>query len=140
MKNRRDFLKRGAVLASAVVVSAPLMAKSKSEKSKKISFPGVIYTEEEQGKWDGKAGSHLPKVSVKGNKVTVLTQHGMSESHYIVRHTLVNEEGKMIGSKTFSGSDEKAESTFELPKDCKGKLYATSFCNKHDFWVKEFSV
>jgi superoxide reductase len=140
MKNRREFLKRGAVLASAIAVSAPLMAKPKSEKSKKISFPGVIYTEEEQGKWDGKAGSHLPKVTVDGNKVTLFTKHGMSESHYIVRHTLVNEAGKMIGSKTFAGTDEKAESTFELPAGYKGKLYATSFCNKHDFWVKEFSV
>ena len=24
--------------------------------------------------------------------------------------------------------------------DYKGKVYATSFCNKHDFWLTEFSV
>lgn len=138
MKNRRAFLKKGAILASAAIVSGPLMAKSKKEPG--LHEPGLIFTESEQGKWDGKAGSHVPKVSVKNNKVTLFTDHGMSESHYIVRHTLVDTKGNMLGSKTFSGNDEAAKSTFELPANFKGTLYATSYCNKHDFWVNEFSV
>ena len=140
MKNRREFLKRSALITSGLAISAPLLAKSKSVKSKDLNLPGIIFTEKVQGKWDGKAGSHVPKVTVAGNKVTLLTEHGMSESHFIVRHTLVDEAGTMIGAKTFSGDDEKAESTFELPADFSGSLYATSFCNKHDFWLKEFSV
>ena len=140
MKNRREFLKRSALITSGLAVSAPLLANSNSAKSSDINLPGVIFTDDVQGKWDGKAGSHVPKVTVDGNKVTLVTEHGMSESHYIVRHTLVNQAGKMIGAQTFSGTDEKAESTFELPAGCSGKLYATSFCNKHDFWLKEFSV
>ena len=140
MKNRRDFLKRSAMLASGLAVSAPLLAKSNATKSKNINVPGIIFTEDAQGKWDGKAGSHVPIVAVDGRKVTLLTAHGMSASHYIVRHTLVDDKGNMIGSKTFSGDDLKAESTFELPTGFKGKLFATSFCNKHDFWLKEFSV
>ncbi len=138
MKNRREFIKKGALLGSAIVVSAPLMANS--DKSKGIEMPGIIFTEKEQGKWDGKAGSHVPKVTVAGNKVSLVTEHGMNDSHYIVRHTLVDSAGKMLGAKTFFPSDEKAQSAFELPAGFKGKLYATSFCNKHDFWVKEFIV
>lgn len=140
MKNRREFLKRSALITSALVVTAPMLAKSNPVEGQNINAPGIIFTEESQAGWDGKAGSHVPKVTVKDNKVTLLTEHGMSETHFIVRHTLVDEKGTMLGSKTFSGSDEKAESTFELPAGFKGKLYATSFCNKHDFWLKEFSV
>ncbi len=138
MKNRREFFKRSAFLGMGIVVSAPLFANSK--KSKNISYPGIIFTEDEQGIWEGKAGSHVPKVTVSENKVTLLTDHGMSESHYIVKHTLVDEAGTMIGSKTFYPEDEKAESTFELPAGFTGELCATSFCNRHDFWLNEFSV
>ena len=138
MKSRRNFLKSSALLASGLAVSAPLLAKSKGNKTP--SFPGVVFTEKDQGKWDGKAGSHVPKVTVEGSKVTLLTEHGMSERHYIVRHTLVDQKGNMLGSKTFYPSDEQALSTFDLPAGFHGKLYATSFCNKHDFWLKEFSV
>ncbi len=140
MKDRRSFIRKGALLASAAMVSASVFAKSESEKKKSINLPGLVFTEESQGKWEGKAGSHVPIVTVNGNKVTLLTAHGMSNAHYIVRHTLVDKAGTMIGSKTFSGDDGKAESTFELPTGFSGKLYATSFCNKHDFWVKEFDV
>ncbi|MCF6333100.1 MAG: class II SORL domain-containing protein [Draconibacterium sp.] len=140
MKNRREFLKRGALITTGLVVSAPLLAKSRSLKDDDKDFTGIIFTEKQQAGWDGKAGSHVPKVTVKGNKVTLLTEHGMSETHFIVRHTLVDEAGTMLGAQTFSGTDEKAESTFELPAGFSGKLYATSFCNKHDFWLKEFSV
>jgi superoxide reductase len=140
MKNRREFLKRSALITSALVVSAPLLAKSKPVEGQNINAPGIIFTETSQAGWDGKAGSHVPKVTVKDNKVTLLTEHGMSETHFIVRHTLVDETGKMLGSTTFNPTNEKAESTFELPAGFRGKLYATSFCNKHDFWLKEFSV
>ncbi len=138
MKNRREFFKRSAFLSMGIVVSTPLFANSK--KSKNISYPGIIFTEDEQGIWEGKAGSHVPKVTVSENQVTLLTDHGMSESHYIVKHTLVDEAGTMIGSKTFYTDDEKTESTFELPAGFTGVLFATSFCNKHDFWLNEFSV
>jgi superoxide reductase len=138
MKNRRNFLKSSALLATGMAVSAPLLAKTKSKKTP--VFPGVVFTDKYQGKWDGKAGSHVPKVKVEGSKVTLHTEHGMSERHYIVRHTLVDQQGNMLGAKTFYPSDEQAISVFILPAGFHGKLYATSFCNKHDFWLKEFSV
>jgi superoxide reductase len=104
------------------------------------SFPsGIVYTAENPGQWAKKVGGHVPNVSIQGNKITITTDHVMSERHYIVRHTLVSEDGKVLGAKTFYPSDE-AVSTFELPEVPVSKLYATSFCNKHDLWVTEFTV
>lgn len=138
MNNRRNFLKKSLVAASGMLVAGPILAKTKNLKSHK--FPGVIYTEDNQGMWVGKAGIHVPKVTVNNNEVTLVTDHPMTEPHYIVRHTLVDELGIVIGSKTFMPSDPKAISAHKLPPGFHGKLYATSFCNRHDFWMKEFSV
>ncbi len=137
MDNRRNFLKTSVLIAAGVAVSGKaIAAKGKKEK---LNLPGLIYTEKHQGKWKNKAASHLPQVSVKENQVTLVTEHGMSQQHYIVRHTLVDAKGNVLGAKTFYPSD-KPESTFKLPQGFKGKLYATSFCNKHDFWVATFEI
>ncbi|MCI5144986.1 MAG: twin-arginine translocation signal domain-containing protein [Candidatus Electrothrix sp. AR3] len=133
--DRRNFLKTTAVAASAVAVSsaAPAFA------AKSAPPLGVVYTKDQQGQWEGKAGSHAPEVRVEGGTITVLTAHPMTEAHFIVRHTVVLADGTVIGGKTFSPTD-KATSSFKLPKDYKGKVCATSFCNKHDFWVTHFTV
>ncbi len=138
MNNRRNFLKKSLVAASGVLVAGPLLANAKKMKSHK--FPGVIYTEKDQGMWVGKAEIHVPKVTMKSGKVTLFTNHPMTEPHYIVKHTLVNELGIVMGSKTFMPTDPKAISTYTLPPGFYGKLYATSFCNRHDFWLKEFTI
>ncbi len=104
-----------------------------------LKAPGIIYSKSDQGKWEGKAGSHAPVVHVDGDQVTLVTEHGMSEKHYIVRHTLVTEAGEVIGEKTFYPTDEKAVSTFIL-NGKRGKMTATSFCNKHDLWITEFTA
>ncbi len=141
MKNRRKFLKNSLIAAGAVALSGPLMAAGTAKKEGNINrFPGILYTEKDQGRWQGKAPSHVPQVKTEGNKVTLHTVHPMTKEHYIVRHTLVDSTGKVLGSKTFSPTDVQPISTFELPAGFHGKLYATSFCNKHDFWMKEFSV
>jgi superoxide reductase len=87
-----------------------------------------------------KGGIACPKVRVEGKKVTLTTKHPMSEKHYIVRHTLVSADGKVIGSKTFYPSDKEAVSTYELASISGSKMYATSFYNLHDFWMTEFRV
>lgn len=137
MENRRKFLKTSLLIAGGVAVSHPVLAKRKNSSN---SNKGLIYTKDEAGMWDEKVGSHAPKVEKDGNKVTLTTEHGMTERHYIVRHTLVDEAGEVIGTETFYPEDPKAISTYELPEGTKGKLFATSFCNKHDFWVTEFEV
>lgn len=136
MKDRRNFIKTTLLVAGGVALSKPLLAKGKNS----CDFKGVIYSEKEQGMWEGKAISHIPQVTVEGRNVTLFTKHGMSEKHYIVRHTLVSESGEVLGTKTFYPSDTKAESTHILPEGFKGKVYATSFCNKHDFWMTSFEV
>lgn len=142
MSNRRAFLKSSLAVAAGIAVGqvSPVSADS-------VSFPkGVVYTKQNPGKWSKKVGGHLPKVKVEGNKVTVTTTHGMTDEHYIVRHTIVSRNGDVLGEKTFSPSDAEAKSVFEL-SGAQSKyawdtttLYATSFCNKHDLWVTEFEA
>jgi superoxide reductase len=142
MSNRRAFLKSSLAVAAGIAVSqvSPVSADS-------VSLPkGLVYTKENPGKWSKKVGGHLPKVTVEGNKVTVITTHGMTDEHFIVRHTIVSRDGDILGEKTFYPSDTQAKSVFELTGDNSKyvwettTLYATSFCNKHDLWVTEFEA
>ena len=133
--SRRLFLK-GALSTAAV---ATTISAGNVLASSHTSMAGIIYTKENPGKWAKKVGSHLPSIEVSNNKVTIITDHGMSAKHYIVRHTLVAENGEVLGEKTFTPDDE-ATSSFTLPASYKGKLYATSFCNKHDFWLADTTV
>ncbi|GAX61843.1 desulfoferrodoxin [Candidatus Scalindua japonica] len=143
MSARRTFLKSSLAVAAGVVAGriSPVSA------GPTCSFPkGIVYTKHYPGKWSKKVKGHMPNVKVAGNKVTVTTIHGMSEEHYIVRHTIVTKCGEVLGEKTFSPSDATAKSVFEL-KDISSQyawdtttLYATSFCNKHDLWAAEFEV
>ena len=103
-------------------------------------FGSIVYTNESPGKWDQKQGSHAPVMTVDGGKVTVKTNHPMSEKHFIVRHTLVLADGSVLGSKTFVGTDPEAVSQYDLPEGYSGLLYATSFCNLHDFWMSETKI
>ena len=137
MKNRRELLKSSLVLAGTVGFAGAVFADDKTDIDMDDLPSGLIYSESNQGKWQGKAGSHAPVVSVAGDKVTIVTKHGMSKMHYIVRHTLVTEDGKVIDGKTFYPSD-KPVSEFVV-KGNYSKLYATSFCNKHDLWVTKFT-
>jgi len=134
MTDRRDFLKTTAVAASVVALGSATSVLAAS-----APYAGVVYTRDQPGQWAKKVGSHAPEVKVEGGKVAVATKHPMSTEHYIVRHTLVLADGTVVGGKTFTPAD-KPESAFELPAGYKGKAYATSFCNKHDFWVTEFDV
>ena len=137
MSSRREFIKTTLVVASGLTIakSAPALAGSSS------AFPGgLIYTAGDPGMWVKKVGGHAPLVSITGGKATITTDHSMSEKHYIVRHTLVAADGAVISAKTFYPSDEEPVSSHQLPAGAKGKFYATSFCNKHDFWVTEFNV
>ena len=130
---RREFIK-GSLCAASAIACGTFRTASAAEQS----FSGIIYTKSNPGKWGEKAGSHVPLVSIAGSKVTITTPHPMSQEHFIVRHTLVLDNGTVVGAKNFDPSkDTKAVSTFELPAGHKAKFYATSFCNLHDLWVTE---
>ncbi len=135
MTDRRNFLKGGLFTASALVLGSATIASAAS-----TPYTNVVYTADNPGKWGKKVGSHLPSITVEGNKVTLFTKHGMTEKHYIVRQTLVLEDGTVVGGKVFYPTDSEAKSTFEIPAGYKGKIFATSFCNLHDFWVNEAIV
>ncbi len=135
MNDRREFLKTAAAAATILTVSSVPTAFA----SGAAPYTNIIYTKDNPGKWAGKEGSHAPQVEVTGSKVAVLTKHGMSTEHFIVRHTLVLEDGTYVGAMTFKPAD-KPQSSFDLPAGYKGKIYVTSFCNLHDFWMTEMAV
>ena len=136
MNKRRDFLKASLALATAAAVGSASRSIASS-----VSFPaGVVYTAENPGQWAAKVGSHAPIVSKDSMTITVTTKHPMSEIHYIVRHTLVAEDGTLIGATTFAPEDKEAVSTYKLAAESGSRIYATSFCNLHDFWLTEFTL
>ncbi|CCO24114.1 desulfoferrodoxin family protein [Maridesulfovibrio hydrothermalis] len=139
MNSRRKFMAMSAAAAAATFMPIASASASKGESSK---YPqNVIFTQKYPGVWEGKAASHLPQVEVKNDTVTIRTMHPMTEKHYIVRHTLIDEDGNVIGAKTFSNTDKKAVSRFKIPAgNDEDKFYATSFCNKHDFWVAKVKL
>jgi len=137
MKGRREFLKGSMVLAGAAAAVAGGAVRVQAAST----FPaGLIYSKEAPGRWAGKEGAHAPKVTVEGRKIKVVTPHPMTEKHFIVKHTLLTLEGKVMGEKTFANTDPAAESSYDLPEGFRGTLWATSFCNLHDLWLAEFTV
>jgi superoxide reductase len=135
MMDRRNFLKGSLVAASTLAIGSVSSANASAP-----PYTNIIYTSANPGKWDKKVGSHLPSITIEGANVTLFTKHSMAAKHYIVRHTLVLEDGTVVGGKVFNGTDKEAKSSFQLPDGYKGKIYGTSFCNLHDFWVNEATV
>jgi superoxide reductase len=135
MENRRTFLKTSAIAASFIA-----LGRAVPSKASEFVFSGIIYTKDNPGKWGKKVGSHLPVISSNQGKITIETKHPMSEQHYIIRHTLVLADGSVMGGKTFYPDTKKAVSEYTLPAGYSGKIYATSFCNLHDFWLNEAFV
>ena len=134
MTERRVFLKKSLALAALAATGRALKAEAAT------MFPaGIVYTKENPGRWAGKENLHVPQVTKEGGGLKVVTPHPMTEKHFIVKHTLLIPEGKVLGEKTFSPAD-KAESSFKLPEGFKGLLWVTSFCNLHDLWLTEFQV
>ncbi len=145
MNTRRGFLTSlglgGVVLLTS---SRPLWAKAKKMADKgsiavKNTLAGLVYSAKQPGMWKGKDKSHAPQISVDGQQVTLRTMHGMTAAHYIVRHSLLDAQGNVIGATTFS-PDDKAYSSYRLPKGYKGQITATSFCNKHDLWMTRMQI
>lgn len=135
MIERRNFLKGAVVTVSALTLgigSRVLASQSKP-------FAGIVYSKDNPGQWSAKVKSHAPEVKIEAGKVALKTVHPMSSEHFIVRHTLVLADGTVVGGKTFQPTD-RAESSYDIPAGYKGKVYATSFCNKHDFWLTEVTV
>lgn len=135
MTDRRDFLKTSAVTATFLALGTAGISRA----SDQPAYSGIVYTRDNPGQWAKKVGSHAPQITVDKDRVTIVTRHPMTAAHYIVRHTLVLADGTVVGGTTFTPTD-RPESTYTLPPGYSGRLYATSFCNKHDFWLTETRV
>jgi superoxide reductase len=135
MTDRRDFIKTTAAITTLLSISNVQSVFAKEGKM----YTNIIYTIDNPGRWPGKEGGHSPKVVVNSGKVSVETKHPMSPEHFIVKHTLVLEDGTFIGEAIFTPKD-KPVSEYELPPGYKGKFYVTSFCNVHDFWLAETAI
>ena len=130
---RRTFL--NTALAAAGAALAPRMA----DAAGKSEWDNVVFTEAAPGHWKGKEKLHVPIVEIKGDTITVTTPHPMSESHFIVSHTVVLQDGHFLNRKTFTWKDAPV-STHTLPPGYKGKVIVTSTCNLHDWWMQEQTV
>jgi superoxide reductase len=133
--DRRTFLNRTTTTAALAILGNSARAEET------VQFPPVnlIFTETNGGKWESKKRLHLPIIELDGRKVKIRTEHGQSEYHHIVRHTLLLDDGTVVGATTFTANDAPI-SEYEIPADYSGKLFATSFCNKHDLWVSDTSI
>lgn len=133
--DRRDFL-----LTSATTVAVAIMSGS-AQAAENASYPAtnLIFSQDNAGVWEKKKGSHVPNIEVAGGKVKITTKHSQSASHYIVRHTLLLSDGTVVGARTFSHESEPV-SEYDLPTGYKGKIFATSYCNKHDLWLADAVV
>jgi superoxide reductase len=134
--DRRNFLIGSAAATVAATMSGTVHAK---EGSASLPPKNIVFTNDNAGRWKAKKGSHLPKIEAAGGKVTISTKHAQSDDHYIVRHTLLLEDGTVVGSTTFTPED-KPLSEYELPSNYTGKIFATSFCNLHDLWLNEATI
>ena len=96
MIERRDFLKQ------SLAVTVGVMGSSAKAFASTNDFPtGLIYTSQNPGKWSENAKEHVPLITLEGKKVVIYTPHQITSKHYIVRHTLVAENGKVLGERTF---------------------------------------
>lgn len=150
MSERREFLKllaatpAGAALVPLFAETGPGTLAADVECAAEVlgKLPeNIIYTKEHPGVWKGKEASHIPSVATEkaGENLVVKLEnkHGMSESHFIVRHTVVAECGMVLGAKTFSCKDQPI-STHEIKLAADGKtqhVFVLSYCNLHDLWL-----
>jgi superoxide reductase len=106
---------------------------------------GIYYTKEAQGRWNGKAGSHLPNLeigrSAEGVTVQVVTKHEMrGYDHYIVKHVLLDQKFQVLQEKLFNPQVDQAPMSQFVLKSYSGPLYAVSLCNLHDAWLNVIEV
>jgi superoxide reductase len=141
---RRDFIRLSAAGAVAGL-AIPSLANA-ADAGKQPTPPGdIFYTKDAQGRWAGKAATHLPLIDVSkdGTKVyvKVTTPHEIKGyEHYIVKHVLLDKDYKFVAEHFFDpAKDSVPVSSFSLD-NYSGAIYALSLCNKHDLWLSSAEV
>jgi len=144
--NRRDFMRTTGLLAAAAILPWQLtgcgdgadISTDWETRATELEGLTAIRTEINPGPWGEKVGGHLPTVEVASDKssVTVRTNHGMSEEHYISTIYIRDQDGVVIGLQEFSPSDAEPVAMFTLPLGTTS-VTAYSYCNLHDHWMTE---
>ena len=149
--DRREFFKRTTLLAGVAFIPFKLIGCGTEEESSEVnaawesratdleSMAGKeIRTAAKPGPWEAKVGGHLPEMTVDNalNQVTVVTNHGMSEEHYITTIYVRDQNRLVVGLKEFFPTDAEARVIFPLPKGTTS-VTAYSNCNLHDHWKTE---
>ncbi|MBT3330107.1 MAG: hypothetical protein HOK21_06080 [Rhodospirillaceae bacterium] len=98
----------------------------------------IFYTADQPGRWKGKEGGHSPLIKVDKDGTDVLVraanQHGMSKTHYIIKHILLDAQLNFVKEQVFDQAFDMPRSRFEL-NGVKGRFFVVSMCNLHDNWI-----
>ena len=102
---------------------------------------GVYYTKESPGRWEKKAGLHIPAMEKTENGIQIATGHPMNAGkHWIVKHMLLDSDFKFIDEKIFNPEKDKAAISSHKLSGQTGVVYALSVCNLHDTWLSYIEV
>ena len=78
MEGRREFLKGTLMVAGATLMGTGVPVQAAG------TFPaGLIYTKEAPGRWAGKEGAHVPKVTVEGRSIAIHQNCDMKNYLYL---------------------------------------------------------
>ncbi len=132
-------MKRRDMIVTAFTGAAAIAALPRQAKAAPASWTNVLYSQDNPGHWKGKEAGHAPVVVVSDGKISVRTNHPMTDAHYIVSHAVTLDDGTFLDRKTFTPKDEPV-SEFALPAGYKGGITVASTCNQHDVWIKEVKV
>lgn len=131
---QRRQLAHRALAGAAFAAALPAAAQAAGN-----AYENIVFTAADPGHWAAMEALHVPVTAVAGGTLTVTTPHPMLQPHYIVSHTVVLAGGVFLDRKTFAYTDQPV-STHTLPAGYAGKVFVTSTCNQHDFWVKVITV
>ena len=139
LSRRRALLMAGGGAAALLTAGGPAVAAGADMRTNLRALAGkIFYTADRPGRWKGKEGGHSPliKVDKKGGDVLVraATKHGMSGSHYIIKHILLDGEHNYVNEQIFDKAFDNPRSRFEL-NGYTGRLFIVSMCNLHDNWI-----
>ena len=139
--NRRLVLRAGLIGAASPVVLNAVPAAAAGNDPMASGLAGtVFYTSEHPGRWAGKEGGHAPMIERSASNIEVTTGHPMDGYvHYIVKHTLLDQNLNFIGETMFDPEKDSPVSQHSVA-GLEGAVYALSMCNKHDLWITAFTL
>ncbi|MCD6337820.1 MAG: hypothetical protein J7M29_00360 [Verrucomicrobia bacterium] len=141
--NRREALKKVAVVGTAAAAAGAVAAKAQADV---YNFANEEDQVEVVGGWltSKKGNKHMPivKVEREGDIATIAVEvkHPQGAMHHIEAVHLYDEDRLLIASAYFHPERSKPKATFALRVPQGAKLLAVGDCNLHGLWFTEFVV